>query len=407
MGTVRIRHYRIRKARGYWEPTARMKAIGFRVTPLGPDGPEAWAKAERLNHQWDEVRKNGGPAETFDHGTLGWLYEQYRSMGVWAKKEMRTREEWELAWGVIKPLFADVRADSINFQACDAFYTELGKAYSLHKQHRIFKIFRALMEVAIGFQLIDTNPTYKIANSAPRGRKAIWFEAEVAQLRDTAWNIGYRGLAVAIAIAYDTQMAPVDVRLLTLAMRRTHDRDGVYFETARTKTARDVIATISKQTEALLNRYLAGLGFTLPRDQPFIRNRSGHVYSKDTLGDDFRTVRTDVFPTDTRRLMDMRRTGNVEAVIGGAAPTHLAAKLSNTLAQSNQIFETYTPVQLAAVREADKARNVGRRRLKLSKIAVGIKVEQERVFENKSGNFPTVAPVAESELEPKASWRKR
>ena len=137
---------------------------------------------------------------------------------------------------------------SINFQACDAFYTELGKAYSLHKQHRIFKIFRALMEVAIGFQLIDTNPTYKIANSAPRGRKAIWFEAEVAQLRDTAWNIGYRGLAVAIAIAYDTQMAPVDVRLFTLAIRRAHDRDGVYFETARTKTARDVIATISKQT---------------------------------------------------------------------------------------------------------------------------------------------------------------
>ena len=54
-------------------------------------------------------------------------------------------------------------------------------------------------------------------------------------------------------------------------------------------------------------------------------------------------MRTDVFPTDTRRLMDMRRTGNVEAVIGGAAPTHLAAKLSDTLAPSNQIFDPTRP----------------------------------------------------------------
>ena len=93
------------------------------------------------------------------------------------------------------------------------------------------------------------------------------------------------------------------------------------------------------------------------------------MYSKDTLGDDFRDVRNKVFPGDSRRLMDLRRTGNVEAVVGGAEPAHLSAKLSNTLSQSNQIFDTYSPVQLAAVREADKARAVGRRRLRLNRIA--------------------------------------
>jgi hypothetical protein len=118
------------------------------------------------------------------------------------------------------------------------------------------------------------------------------------------------------------------------------------------------------------------------------------VYSKDTLGDDFRALRKEVFPTDTRRLMAMRRSGNVEAVIGGAAPVHLAAKLANTLSQSNQIFETYSPVQLAAVRQADKARDVGRRRIKLNTIAPGIKIEQNKSMENKSGNFPTPAPVS-------------
>ena len=194
-------------------------------------------------------------------------------------------------------------------------------------------------------------------------------------------------MAVAIAVAYDTQMAPVDVRKLTPAMRRIQGGDA-YFETARAKTDRDVIATISKHTAALVDRYLAALGFVVPRDQPFIRNRSGHVYSKDTLGDDFRDVREIVFPGDTRRLMDMRRTGNVEAVVGGAEPTHLAAKLSNTLAQSNALFETYTPVQMAAVKQADKARVLGRRRLRASKTALGTEAELGLAVENKSGNFP-------------------
>ncbi len=264
MGSVRIRHYRIRKGRGYWEPTAQMKAAGFRLMPVGPDGPEAWARAERLNREWDAARKGLTEEET--------LRSTPRSAGsslntaAWAcglQKRPRTREEWELAWRVIEPVFADVRTGAIDFPACDTFYAELGRAFSLHKQHRVFKIFRALLEVAIGFRLITTNPTHKIANSAPKGRKAIWYDAEVDKLRAAAWEMGYRGLAVAVAIAYDTQMAPVDVRKLTLGMRRP-DAHGVYFETARAKTNREVIATLSKEPESLLEQYLANLGFTLP-----------------------------------------------------------------------------------------------------------------------------------------------
>jgi hypothetical protein len=55
----------------------------------------------------------------------------------------------------------------------------------------------------------------------------------------------------------------------------------------------------------------------------------------------------------------MRRTSNVEAAAGGAKPQHLSAKAGNTIAQSNALFETYTPVQLAAVRQAEEARKKG------------------------------------------------
>ena len=225
VGTVRIRLYRVRKGRGYWEPTARMKAAGFRLTALGPDGPEAWGQAERLNAAWDKARRNDSRAASFEPDTLGWLFEQYRHTGVWAAKAPRTREEWELAWRTIGPVFGDLLVAKINFRACDAFYTELGKTFSLHGKHRVFKILRALLEVAIAFQLIGENPTHRIANSAPKGRSAIWYETEVTALRDKAWDMGFHGLSVAIAVCYDTAMAPVDVRLLTLAMQRRQNRD--------------------------------------------------------------------------------------------------------------------------------------------------------------------------------------
>ena len=98
--------------------------------------------------------------------------------------------------------------------------------------------------------------------------------------------------------------------------------------------------------------------------------------------------------------MDLRHTGNVEAVVGGAQATHLAAKLSNSISPANEIYDTYSPVRAETVRAADKAREIGRRKL----LAAAVAREQK---ENKSGNLPTPAPVSESELPSKPAPTKK
>ena len=50
--------------------------------------------------------------------------------------------------------------------------------------------------------------------------------------------------------------------------------------------------------------------------------------------------------------------------VGGAQASGLNAKADNTIGQSNKLFEIYTPVQLASVRQANKARAIGWARLK-------------------------------------------
>jgi hypothetical protein len=48
----------------------------------------------------------------------------------------------------------------------------------------------------------------------------------------------------------------------------------------------------------------------------------------------------------------------------GVAPEKLSSKMANSLSQSNRLQKTYAPVQLAAVRDADASRKLGRAKLK-------------------------------------------
>jgi hypothetical protein len=92
---------------------------------------------------------------------------------------------------------------------------------------------------------------------------------------------------------------------------------------------------------------------------PLFRNRSGAAYSKDTLGDDFRAVRAAVFPGDTRKLMDTRRSGAVEALAGGMGADQIGGKLANSISTNRELERTYLPGNAAVVRLVDKGRLVG------------------------------------------------
>jgi hypothetical protein len=71
-----------------------------------------------------------------------------------------------------------------------------------------------------------------------------------------------------------------------------------------------------------------------------------------------------VFAGDKRRLMDMRRSGVVEAVAGSVTAIALAAKLANSIDRSNTLHKTYAPGEIEAVKSADLARLRGRRKMR-------------------------------------------
>ena len=98
---------------------------------------------------------------------------------------------------------------------------------------------------------------------------------------------------------------------------------------------------------------------------PILRNRSGAAYTKEALNKDFAKMRSTVFgPTETRKIMDIRRSGAVEAMAGQVDDGALAAKMANTIDQARELQRTYLPVDPASVARADDARLRGRHHLR-------------------------------------------
>jgi hypothetical protein len=382
-----------------------MRRFGFSLVRCGKDGPEAWALAESWNQKWQAVRKGQAPApieasklsrddaeavRRYPPGSVGAAFQVYIRTPEWAARAASARNKvWWPAWFRIREMWGDVAPDTITFAQMSKWRAALEKKHGRGVAHKTIRVWRTFWKIMLGMKVARTpDPTLGIRNRAPAPRWQRWSEGEAVRLVKGAWRHGYKGLACIIAVSWDTQFSPVDVR--TLAERhRAIVGDRLIFDRqveGRTKTGRAAIGTISHRTERLVSKYLSDLGADRLPDALLFRNRSGNPYRDDTLGDDFAAVRELVLPGDKRRLMDMRRSGVVEAIAGDVGPLGLSAKLANSIERSNTLHKTYAPLDIEAVRNADAARLKGRQRIRAgNENRVKVPNQQPRILSSEKG----------------------
>jgi hypothetical protein len=384
MARVKIRYYKIVRGRAFWKPEQKMRDAGFRNTPLGLDGPAAWAHAEELNARWDAVRRGEieAPALTdkskrltpeqaddlkvYRRGSLGEAFQHYRKMDEWKiQKAERTREDWMRGWKYIEPVFGNVPPRKVTATQISKFRSNVLEGHGEDAAFRAIKYWRALWKVASLNKYCDLHldPSQILRNHAPEGRDQSWLEAEAWALSNHAWNLGYYGLSAALGVMWDSQLSPVDVRGLTASQFATANK-GQFFFTDRKKTDKPVGGMLSARSADRLADYLEKRGTVLATNDFLFVNRSGAPYSKDTFGDDFRDVRTALYGPDEKRTMaDFRRSGAGEAIAGGAQPAPLAHAMGNSLDRSNKLFATYCPVNVVNLQIIAKARREGAKKL--------------------------------------------
>jgi hypothetical protein len=395
-----IRYFLFVNGRWRWRPTRAMRAKGFRLVTFGREATAAdKARAIALNEEWDRVRR--GQAEQasaepmYPIGSYGDGYQRAMKLrqaeriakGDVQSNEQTKRDDWPRAWRWLS-IFADCDPSTIqpeHFLAIDpksgratGLVPEIEGKVSVTERHRVIKVHRALWKKMGAMNLCskDADPSLVFANTAPPPRQDVWRHAEVMRLVQRAWRENKRGLAAAIAVAWDTMLSPIDVRKLT-AGQRAYDKTGAIFFLDRAKTGRAAAGTLTRYSQAILETYVATLGCDLLDNTPLFRTAGSEPgpkggrrwrpqpYSKDLLEKHFAEIRALAFgPDERRQLADLRRSGHVEGDAGGATPADASSKMANTISASNRLRKVYNPVNIVSVRRFDEARKVGRKQLR-------------------------------------------
>lgn len=379
MGAVRVRYYRARNGNGFWEPGAFAVQFGLPGSqPCGPDGPDAWAKAEQWNARLDSARLPSPQAPASAPGSLGAFYDLFRTTEAWKALEPRSREDYERAWPILSgwretpaaPPLADLQVTAITAFLSERFHADIhpvhneASSYSWNEAHRTLKIWRALLSAMAAYDVIAKAPIGRVSNPQPKGREAVWLHDEVMRLALAATVIGAPGMAVAILLAWDAMLAPVDARSLPLS-GWSNGPGGAEIATRRRKTAKRVRHAVTDLTAATVEGYLLTLeqrGVHLLPVSPIVRTPLGRAYQgKNYFAEDFRIVRAFAFPGDERQFLDIRRSAATEARMGGADRDDLGKAMANTIDDSDALYDTYV---LSASRRVLDARIAGRERMK-------------------------------------------
>ncbi|MGY3540848.1 hypothetical protein ACVIIY_005068 [Bradyrhizobium sp. USDA 4515] len=427
VGKDKIRYLIFLNGRWRWRPTRIMRELGFGLVTLGPGGPGLDAKGKpkasigdqqraiELNRAWDKVRSGhaSAPARTtlkqYPEGSVGDGYQRAMALRkatrvkagvVWTKRQEK-RDGWPRAWKWLEPKFADcdprtiepehfLRLDPITGEA-KGLVPEIEAKVSITERHMTIKVWRALWKkmAAMKYCSLDGDPSKGFANTPPDPREEKWLRREVLRLVQVAWRNEFYGLAALIAVAWDSQLSPVDNRSLTLGQARRDD-GGVHFDLDRTKTGRAAAATLTQWSLAILIAYLKKQfgDVELMDNVPLFWTRGGkpisrsgetgqwggdhgggrHIvprpYSESALQQDFREIRELAFgKSEKRQLADMRRSGAVEGDAGGGSVEDQSNKMANTVDTNKRLRRTYNPVNVVSVRRFDQARAVGAKKL--------------------------------------------
>lgn len=361
-----VRYYLVKKGRAFWAPGKFGASYGLpKSQPLGPAGAAALAAAAMWNGRLDEARaasRSVAVSRNYLPGSLGHFYAAFRTKTAWRLMAPRTRDDYERAWPEIDLRFGTRLVTRISADNSERFHAGIHPAhnaaseYSWNEAHRILKVWRALLSALVSYEIRATAPIGRVSNPSPKGRSGLWTHDDVLKLCWVATLMGHKGMAVGIRLAWGAMLSPVDVWTLPRSSWRT-GASRAQVATQREKTGKRVLHAVGADTLEVVDAYLASMPALLP-DAKIIRRYNGSPYrSKDTFGDDFRTIRAVAFPGEGRQFLDLRRSALTEARLGGATKDDIGIAAANSVDRSAKLEETYL---LGASERVLEARRAGR-----------------------------------------------
>lgn len=316
----------------YWKPSPEMRAAGYANESLGTDEDAARRRAEELNARWDADRKAvpPDPIQEIESGTVSWLIQRFQRDPVWYDaRAPRTREQMDWAFRQIEPLFGRVRVRDIQRKHLRAYYNDVRLKGSVTKAEKVMKWFARLLAYAVENGVVENNLAARMNIESPQHRTTIWTPAEIEavitcamtpQVASSGNRIPARpGIALAVAIAYDTSLPLQDVLALTWKQYDAASGD-LKVTQQKNRGNRKLILPLSRRTREMLN------GIERGSVQIIVNEETNQPYpDRFAFSKVFRKVKSRAGLTRQLTFHDIRRTVLTELGAKGATNAELSA----------------------------------------------------------------------------------
>ena len=362
----RPRYTSVKRGNLFWEPPKWARDLGMTGQALGPDSNTARAEADHWNDRLDKARAERGNVTItmpYPRGSLGHWWLTWKSKESFLRKGDGTRAEFEEAWKRIGPSLGNKRIDLITPSDVEDFQVELENTVTEYRRWSIIKKLRGIFNAAIRYNVLTASPALTLPNPQPKPRQQVLPPGFVDTMAQVASDTGHKGLSLVIRVMYEAAVSPIDARSIQREMLVSRGAGG-YLSRPRTKTQAGVANALSDSLWTDIQTYMK----KNPAIGDVFRRSDGSAWpDRRAFNYDFAKVRKAAGYGSHLKAMDIRRTANLEAHLGGASKEDRAKFLANTLDVNAKLDATYTPDTVEASEDIAKKRDIGRQILKNTK----------------------------------------
>lgn len=345
MANIKVRHLVNRGGCYYWQPSTKLRSLGWRCRRLSDTLEAAIAEAEKINEELDGWR--GGKTKVSQVpvvNSVSSLITSYKKSNKYRRLDDRTKTDYDYRLDIIEKWAGKVPVEAITRKAVHEFWEALAKT-SDWKANATVRVLRLLLNYAVDLGELGVNPASRPGLVDTPGRDVVWSVPETQKFVEIADKLGYFNVGTAILLGAFLAQREGDILSLDWSLYA----NGA-FTVRQHKTGAYIAVPVHPILKARLDLIEDKTGLVVKSDL------DGKKYTQSAFIHRFGLIRKRVIaemPEAQRcKFLDLRRTAIVRMAEAGCTEAQISAVSGHKIDTCRRILEVYLPRNSKMAQEA-------------------------------------------------------
>lgn len=308
----------------YWEPSRRLKRLGFHPETLGKDAAAAIVRAAVLNAAAAEEARRAVLGEpTSQHwptGSMGEVIELWRQSDAWAALTRTTQQSYARYILLIETWCGRSQPEAVTRKAIKSWQRALTQERGPVMASAILRVLSVVMSFALDEDRIKIHPAQRLKLKRGGGDEEPWLREEIAAFCAMALERGRPSMRLAALLMAGLGQRQGDVRRLA---RSRYDKTAGVFDITQSKRGRRVLVPVIPELREAID--------AAPMTSPVlvVSEITGRPYTPQDFRYQFRRIADAVGLPKERKSMTLRHTMGTMLGEAGCTESEVISILGN------------------------------------------------------------------------------